>query len=260
MGKIKKVPPTRYPMKAENWYLSTLQGFIKKWKSDAEHYLKFFVYPYIRGGSTFKLDDDKDMLDRILYGLKQMDNAIESAQSDRTLELKINQFIKSVDKFSYNNSLIQFKIIGLNPIEKNSKLDNYFKTKVHENVQLIKNFRDDYAKHLEEEIYQSITQGGGVSKITESLTKRTNMAAKRAKLIATGQTGTIISQVNAYRAKSAGAEKYRWQSMEDARVRPKHRELNGKVFKYGDPHGGDDGRLPGEPIRCRCVADPIFED
>lgn len=259
MAKARKIPPTRYPMKLEEWYLKALQGFVKQWKGDAEYYLKLFVLPYIRGGSTFKLDDDEDMLDRILYGMKQMDYAIENAQSDRTLELKIEQFVKAVDKFSYNNSLIQTKIVGLNPIEKNSKLDNYFKTKINENVQLIKNFRDDYAKHLEQEIYQSITQGGGVSRITESLTKRTNMAVKRAKLIATDQTGTIISEVNSYRAKSAGADKYRWQSMEDIRVRPKHRELDGKVFKYDDPHGGDDGKLPGEPIRCRCVAEPIFE-
>ena len=72
------------------------------------------------------------------------------------------------------------------------------------------------------------------------------------------QTGTIISQLDAYRAKSAGAEKYLWRSMEDRRVRPKHRELDGETFRYGDPHGGDDGQLPGEPIRCRCIAEPIF--
>ncbi|MBD5430133.1 minor capsid protein [Lactobacillus sp.] len=260
MSKEIKIPPTRYPIKIEDWYFKTLQSFIKGWKRDAEYYLKNYINPYIKGGSTFKLDADGDILDRILESLKLLDTAIETAQSDHVLEITIEQFIKAVDNFSYNNSLIQMKIIGLNPIEKNSKLDNYFKTKIHENVQLIKGFRDDYSKRLEGDIYRSITDGGGVTSITENLTKRTNMAVKRAKLIAVDQTGTIISQVNAYRAKSAGAEKYRWQSMEDQRVRPKHRELDGKVFAYDDPHGGDDGKLPGEPIRCRCVADPVFED
>ena len=48
--------------------------------------------------------------------------------------------------------------------------------------------------------------------------------------------------------------------MEDGRVRPKHQELDQKVFSYDDPDGGDNGQLPGEPINCRCVALPVIDD
>ncbi|MES5128901.1 hypothetical protein [Lactobacillus crispatus] len=45
--------------------------------------------------------------------------------------------------------------------------------------------------------------------------------------------------------------------MEDDRYRPKHQVI-GTRQTYDDPTGGDDGQMPGEPINCRCVADPIF--
>lgn len=86
------------------------------------------------------------------------------------------------------------------------------------------------------------------------------MTANHAKLIANDQTGSIVSQLDSYRAKRAGARKYIWRSMEDNRVRPKHRELDGTEQVYGNPDGGDDGQMPGEPIRCRCVALPVFNE
>lgn len=107
---------------------------------------------------------------------------------------------------------------------------------------------------------RSITKGGGVTSVTKAIVDRTHMTANHAKLIANDQTGSIISQLDSYRAKRAGARKYIWRSMEDNRVRPKHRELDGTEQVYGNSDGGDDGQMPGEPIRCRCVALPVFDE
>ncbi|WP_081495928.1 minor capsid protein [Lactobacillus pasteurii] len=105
-----------------------------------------------------------------------------------------------------------------------------------------------------------MTKGGGVTSVTKAIVDRTHMTANHAKLIANDQTGSIISQLDSYRAKRAGARKYIWRSMEDNRARPKHRELDGTEQVYGNPDGGDDGQMPGEPIRCRCVALPVFDE
>lgn len=168
------------------------------------------------------------------------------------------KFVRALNSFSYQNVKAQAAIVGLDPISDNNVLRNYVKGKIQENVSLINSMYSTYWHSLEKDIYRSITSGGGITSITDAITKRTGMGKKHADLIANDQTGTIISQLNAYRAKAAGAEKYLWRSMEDRRVRPKHRELDGKIFKYGDPNGGDNGELPGEPIRCRCLAEPIF--
>lgn len=62
-------------------------------------------------------------------------------------------------------------------------------------------------------------------------------------------------------ARAAGAPRYIWTTMRDARVRPLHRELEGTVQTWADPplsglpdfHGH-----PGEPAGCRCMAFPIL--
>lgn len=117
--------------------------------------------------------------------------------------------------------------------------------------------KQSYQDSLRQDIYNSITSGGGVTSISKALMKRTQMTYSHAQLIANDQTGSIVSQLNFYRASHTGATKYIWHSMEDRRVRPKHRALDGKTFDIDDPNGGDDGQKPGEPIRCRCYAEFI---
>ena len=52
-----------------------------------------------------------------------------------------------------------------------------------------------------------------------------------------------------------GSKYYMWLSMRDDRVRPKHRELDSKIFpiNQGDPTEGH----PGDAPNCRCVAVPV---
>lgn len=203
--------------------------------------------------------DDPSWADKVQHQLDLMAFSMETAHQDSKMTQIATRFVKALDSFSYNNVKMQTAIVGLDPISDNNLLRNFTKAKIAENVSLIKSMKSSYIQSLQKDIYRSITKGGGVQAITDAITQRTHMAYNHALLIANDQTGTIISQLDAYRAKSAGAEKYVWRSMEDARVRPKHRELDGRTFKYNDPAGGDDGQLPGEPIRCRCVATPVFD-
>lgn len=66
-----------------------------------------------------------------------------------------------------------------------------------------------------------------------------------------------------------GIGSYRWVTKRDDRVRPSHRELNGRIFKWSDPpamwymRAGKkvySGRRchPGEEWGCRCVAAPVI--
>ena len=52
---------------------------------------------------------------------------------------------------------------------------------------------------------------------------------------------------------------YTWMTSRDERVRPRHKELDGKEYEYGKPTGAEDGLPPGQPIMCRCVARGIVE-
>lgn len=245
----------------EDWYARQINQLVNSWNRSARIYFKFFLKPSVTGGQL-KMDDatdDPSWADKVQHQLDLMAFSMETAHQDSKMTQIATRFVKALDSFSYNNVKMQTAIVGLDPISDNNLLRNFTKAKIAENVSLIKSMKSSYIQSLQKDIYRSITKGGGVQAITDAITKRTNMAYNHALLIANDQTGTIISQLDAYRAKSAGAEKYVWRSMEDARVRPKHRELDGRTFKYNDPAGGDDGQLPGEPIRCRCVATPVFD-
>lgn len=258
---MKRRVPTRYPMKLEQQYARDLKKVVTDWDRGARSCAKFYLKQYVNGGTQLKLDDaagDPNWIDKLNQQIELMGFSMQQASKRHDVNSIATKFVRALNSFSYQNVKAQAAIVGLDPISDNNVLRNYVKGKIQENVSLINSMYSTYWHSLEKDIYRSITSGGGITSITDAITKRTGMGKKHADLIANDQTGTIISQLNAYRAKAAGAEKYLWRSMEDRRVRPKHRELDGKTFKYSDPNGGDDGQLPGEPIRCRCLAEPIF--
>lgn len=250
---------TRYPRKIEDWYAKQIKSLVKAWQRIASHYIDNYLARYVHGGNAFLQDDDQSWADAFDNFIKAMSMAISSATSEQEIKTAVGKFVKAVDNFSYANVKLQAGAVGLNPIQSDAELNSYVKIKLVENTHLVLSLRDEFADKLQTDIYNAITKGGGAGAVRDALVKRAGMTLRRADLIANDQTGTIIGQLNSYRHKKAGASRYIWQSQEDERVRPKHQALDRTVQKYDDPDGGDDGEMPGEPIRCRCVADPVFD-
>lgn len=248
-----------YPRNLENWYSKKIRQMVFRWRRQAMTVFNRDIKDHIKGGKNLLQDDEDDdrWLDNLKNALELMQTNINSAFNDYEIYNLASRYVKSIDKFSYKHVKQQFAIVGLDPISDNPQLKSYVKAKIDENVELITSLRSGYAHSIAKDVYQGVTSGMSPTNIAKDIAKRTGMSVNHGLLIANDQTGTIISQLDSYRAKSAGATKYIWHSMEDNRVRPKHRELDGKTFKYDDPNGGDSGQLPGEPIRCRCYAEPI---
>lgn len=263
MRKVTKgQPKNRYPKKIEDWYRIKLTQLVNSWKKVVVSYSKDWLKPYVKGGAlVMDADDDDDdqWMTRFIQLFEQMTWAVTVKQRNQQLKDLADQYVQLLSYYGFEQSKAQMAVHGLNPIEHDATLDNYATAKVAENTTLIQSLRDDYISSIQKDVYQSITKGGTAGQLADIIQKRTRMAVARAQLIATDQTGTIISQVNAYRAKKAGAKKYIWHSVEDQRVRPLHQKLDNTVQTYGDPNGGDHGQLPGEPIRCRCYAEPIYD-
>lgn len=246
-----------YPKKIEDWYARRLQSYVRNWRKQAQKIVKQYVNPYVRNGNVLSDDAYSSYIDQIQQGLSLL-SMIDQANNNYEYRGLARKFVVAVNKFSYHNVKLAVKIKGIDPISDNPVLRDIVKTNIQYNTSLIQKMKGNYINSLRDDIYRSITKGGGVKDIADALVKRTHMTMQHASLIANDQTGSVISQLDSYRATHAGAERYIWHSMEDNRVRPKHRELDGKAFKYDDPMGGDNGQLPGEPIRCRCYAEPIF--
>lgn len=251
------IPKTRYSWTLETYYARRLRQLISNWKQIASDHINRMINPLVTGGSLMLADDDH--ADDIAAAIAIMLVAINGSESDIYLASLATSFVNSVNTFSYHNVQAQANHVGLKAIESNSTIDDYTKMKIKENVALIKSMKQEFVDRLEKTIYESINSGGGVGQIANFLTKTTQMANNHAALIANDQTGSILGQLDTYRQQKAGAYGYIWQSMEDARVRPTHQALDQTFQKYNDPDGGDDGQMPGEPIRCRCLALPTFD-
>lgn len=127
---------------------------------------------------------------------------------------------------------------------------------VQENAALIKSVPRDLIDHVEKVTTRAFTTGTTSANLAEELQQRFDMSERHARLIARDQVGKLYGQTNAYRQQDLGIESFIWRTVGDERVRDEHEELDGEEFSYDDPP--EEG-LPGEPIQCRCYAEPVFK-
>ena len=128
---------------------------------------------------------------------------------------------------------------------------------VRENLDLIGSLEAETLRKLRDEMTRMMTTDGVIVQedLIAFLEKQLEVETNRAVLIGSDQVGKLNGNLMQYYQQSAGIEEYRWQTMQDSRVRPRHRARQGKIFRWDEPP--EDGH-PGEAIRCRCVADPVI--
>lgn len=144
--------------------------------------------------------------------------------------------------------------IDLAAVVSQEDLAEYLTTAAARNAGLIKSLGDDAIKRVEQVTYQAILQGQTSAQLRKRMTEEFGVLDSRAKLIARDQVSKLTSDLNRRRHEQAGVTSYVWMSSRDERVRERHRALDGKEYKYGEPTGAEQGLPPGQPIQCRCVA------
>lgn len=128
---------------------------------------------------------------------------------------------------------------------------------ISENVSLIKSIPGDVISEVEGIVNRAFTDATPHDVVAKQIEDRFGVGESRARLIARDQIGKLYGQTNAYRQQDLGIESFIWRTSGDERVREEHAALEGQEFRYDDPP--DEG-LPGEPIQCRCSAEPVFGD
>lgn len=127
---------------------------------------------------------------------------------------------------------------------------------VQENVALIKSIPDTIATGVDKLTTRAFASGQRHEDLAREIQGRFDVGESRARLIARDQIGKIYGATNAARQQDLGVTSFVWRTAGDERVRPEHEDLNGETFRYDDPP--DEG-LPGEPVQCRCYAEPVFD-
>ncbi len=126
-----------------------------------------------------------------------------------------------------------------------------------ENVALIRGVVSDVATRVEKTTISAVQGGMLHGDLAKKLEAEYGYTESRSILIARDQVGKLYGQINASRQKELGAEEFIWRTVHDERVRDEHEEIDGERFSYADGGHPTEG-LPGEPILCRCYAEPIF--
>lgn len=149
--------------------------------------------------------------------------------------------------------------IDLRAVVLQEDLTEYMQAAAARNASLIQSLGDDVVKRIEQTVYANSIAGNSVTTLRKALQEQFGIADHRAKLIARDQTAKLNSDLNRIRQQQAGVTSYVWTTAHDERVRPLHRSLDGRTYKWGENTGAEGGLPPGQPIRCRCVARGIVE-
>jgi SPP1 gp7 family putative phage head morphogenesis protein len=130
-----------------------------------------------------------------------------------------------------------------------------------ENVALIKTVPQKFFGEIEARVAAGVRAGDRASDIAQDIQDRFGVAETNATRIANDQIGKFIGELNKVRQEGLGITHYTWRGVLDNRERADHEDREGERFAWDD--APEDGH-PGEPINCRCFAEPdldaILED
>lgn len=145
--------------------------------------------------------------------------------------------------------------LGVDVITGDQQLQAALRVWEAENLALIRSVPQEAVSRIQGKITQAVRAGKSLKDVTAEVKAELGVAERRAELIARDQIGKLNGQLSQQRNQEMGVEEYTWRGVLDARERPEHVAREGKVFRYDKPPS--DGN-PGEPIRCRCTAEPVL--
>ena len=140
----------------------------------------------------------------------------------------------------------------------NDVLDSF----VTENVARITTITPDMINKMESTVRVGVEAGESTAKLRDRIQNQFGVARNQAQLIAVDQIAKLNGKLTEFRHQEAGVRRYIWSDSDDSRVRRRHQTLDETVQSWKRPpvSGTRGERLhPGQPVRCRCVAIPIFE-
>ena len=136
-------------------------------------------------------------------------------------------------------------------------LDDFIAAATRENVRRVTSLLSSQFVEAEGVILSGFRRGLRFEEIASTLQERFSIVENRARLIARDQVASLNGELNRLRQTNLGVTSYTWRASGDDRVRDTHEAFDGQVFTWAE--GSPEGH-PGEPINCRCIAEPVLGD
>ncbi len=130
----------------------------------------------------------------------------------------------------------------------------------------IKDFAAEEIPWLRDQVQKHVLSGGRYEDIVGTLRESFGVTERKARFLARQETGLLMAKFKETRYTEAGVDEYQWQCVAGSAahpVRPSHKILDGKIFRWDDPPitTAPDQPVrrcnPGEDFNCRCGAKPV---
>lgn len=125
-----------------------------------------------------------------------------------------------------------------------------------ETSQWVKKLRDETMELYTSNTLRAMTLGTGLEGVLDEFDQMEEKRKGHAKFTARNQINTYNSVSTKIRAQNLGIEKGKWVTAHDERVRPSHKDRDGKEFDLAEGlYSPIDGKhlLPGTDFNCRCT-------
>lgn len=147
-------------------------------------------------------------------------------------------------------------------IVKSTPIGEAMQAKMAEQVGLIKSLPREAAERVHRLVIEGQETGVRADVIAREIMRTGEVTRSRANLIARTEIGRAASTLTRVRAEAIGSTHFVWRTSRDSDVRPSHKRLEGKSFRWDEPPECDPGvrALPGASYNCRCYAEPIIPE
>lgn len=254
----RKIPLARYPLGIELQYRAMLRGLVADYQRVALEELNREGPLILAEVKMYSFDDDGGPQPR--GWAATLFNMLRRVAERITVTLvsgldKVAEFSAKTDVFNRSEWQKQVRAAyGVDILRGEPQLASRLEAWEAENIALIRSIPETLSAQLRGALSKGFSEGQSLKDLTKIVQERTGVARNRAALIAADQIARLNGQLAEMRQRNIGITEYVWMTSQDERVRPTHRAKNGKTFKWAD------SPKPGEEIRCRCNAAPLFPD
>ena len=125
--------------------------------------------------------------------------------------------------------------------------------RVVENIDLIKTVPRRFQEGMRQKVFEAFRDKPfDRQELTRLFSQEYKSSGYNLRRIVRTESAKFNGQLTELRQKQLGIEEYEWSTSADSRVRPTHRDKEGKIFQWADPPL-DTGH-PGNDVQCRCLA------
>ena len=251
----------QYPVQAEREFQRVTNGYMRILNETLKNHL-----PEIRDAARIEREANRrhDSADDLTNKLAAIFDTMAVEIERKTAKFGLYDKVQAMAHLTRKLSIKEWKkavkaTLGID------LLDDYYSGElfrelmqkwVEDNVGLIKTIPQESLGRMREIVMEGYRNGETTTSIIKKIQRTYSIDRRHAQLLARDQIAKLNSN-------NAGVEEYIWSTSGDGRVRPSHKRLNKKRFRWDDPPVVDEktGRRchPGEDYECRCVALAVFD-